>query len=195
MFTLPPALDWSRQQFIRMTVVWDATIYRGYKNPPTINPSPPPQDEKWHSLAFDKTQLDKFPKRGGIYAFIYRYSCLGFPEQGVVLYVGEAGNLYNRFKGHFRTSEKGALGISPERPLPDHEERLKYLFSTFEGLTVRYRVIDATQKERREFERTLINLLDPPFNWKNRPKPTENPVVGQRPRIPVKEGVSFTAFS
>ena len=194
MLTLPPALDWPRQQFIGIRVIWDATIYRTYNDPPVMHPSPPPIDTEWHGLPFGEGQVDKFPQRSGLYAFTYKYSCLGFPEQDMVMYIGEAGNLRTRLKQHFETSQKGPPATSLERPLRGSDERLRHLFSTFEGLIVRYRVINATPKERRALERALISLLDPPFNWQHRPKPTGVPAVGPTGPIPVKEGKLTSAF-
>ena len=110
------------------------------------------------------------------------------------MYIGEAGNLHDRLKEHFETSQKGPTTVSLERPIPIHEERLRHLFTTFETLTVRYHVIKATQDERKTLERTLICLLDPPFNLNHRPKPTGVPTVGSKYPLAMKAAKKTSLF-
>ena len=195
MLTLPQALDWKRQSYIRLRVTWEAATYRHYQDQLIITPELGAGENEWFSLPFADGQLDKFPTRGGFYAFTYKYACLGFPEQDIVLYIGETNNLRERLGNHMGKRQEASQGITPVRPLPAHTDRLKYLFSTFEPLTVRFCPIKLNQKERRELERILISLLDPPFNLKHRPTPVGEPIVGKLYTIQVKEGTGTSAFT
>ena len=194
MLKLPQALDWKRLSFIGNRVTWEAKTYERYRDQPVVQPDQAASGTTWNCLPFEAVQIDKFPTRGGMYAFTYTISCLGFPEQDVVMYVGEAQNLRNRLDRHLKTSREGSENTNSIRTLDRDVDRLRYLFSTFKGLTVHYCPMDLTQKDRRELERNLISLLDPPFNVIHKPAPRGEPIV-RRKRFLAKAGNTAPAFA
>ena len=53
------------------------------------------------------------------------------------------------------------------------------MFSSFPNLDVLYRTLSLSEHERKELERNLISLLDPPFNWQHRARPRTKPIIGR----------------
>ena len=179
METKPQALDWTRLNHTGTRIVWEAATYRHFKDPSSDGSSPPTSSRAWVSLPFEKAHVDKLPEGGGIYAFAYTYRCLGFPEQEIIMYVGEAENLRARLGQHIGTIQGTRRNTSTAPSLGTHTGRLRHLFLTFENLTINYCAMNLPEDERLELERNLISLLDPPFNWKHRPRPKLAPTVGR----------------
>lgn len=194
METKPQALDWKRLNHIGTGIVWEAATYRHFKDPLTAGSAPAASGREWVSLPFEKSQVDKLPQGGGIYALAYIYKCLGFPEQEIIMYVGEAENLRSRLGNHIDTAQGTRRNTSKDRSLRTHKDRLSHLFLTFEHLTMRYCAMNLREDQRLELERNLISLLDPPFNWKHRPRPTLAPTIGRPGSILTKPGDATPAF-
>ena len=188
-------LDWKRLQHIGTSITWEADTYNHFKAKPDDSQNPTATEMEWHSLPFEEVQLDKFPERPGVYAFTFKYLCLGFPEREIILYVGEAENLRSRLEQHVKLAKVELQNINQIRPVKTHTKRLKYLFSTFEGLAVRYCAVNATEEERMNLEKDLIGLLDPPFNWLHRPRPTREPTIGRPGTILINPAAATPAFA
>ena len=104
MLKLPQALDWTRLDHIGTRIAWTGVTYNHLKSEPTASSNPTANGTEWHRLPFHPVQLDKFPQRSGVYAFAYTYLCLAFPEQEIILYVGEAENLHSRLHDYITES-------------------------------------------------------------------------------------------
>ena len=193
MSTQPLPLDWKVQPHISSRIMWDASVYRHFKASGSVSLSPTPSDPPWYCLRFEPNERDKFPERDGIYAFTYTHKSLGFPTQEIVLYIGEAENLRKRFRTYFDALENGV--ISSNDPPNTYPGRIGFMVSTFRNLYVRYRTLDGDKPLRKQLERNLIGLLDPPFNWMHRARPKMAPIFG-RPgsTIPVKPKTKQSAF-
>ncbi len=177
MLRLPQPLDWNRLRHLSTQITWQADTYQYFERDPIRTGEITEPGTEWESLPFDESQLGKFPERGGFYAFSFTYACLGFPKQEIILYVGEAANLRNRLSQHFETAKTKPKALANADQLTDHTSRLAHLFTTFQQLTVRYCAITLPQEERRDLERNLISLLDPPYNLRSRAKPARVPVI------------------
>ena len=186
-------LDWARLNHIGTRITWEDATYQHFKDQASTNTAPAASGMGWIYLPFESVHLDKLPELSGIYAFSYTYRCLGFPEQQIIMYVGETGNLRDRLKQHMGTAEGTHEGNQAARPDP-HADRLRYLFSTFQNLTMIYHTLNVTQDERWDLERNLINLLDPPFNWKHRPRPGTAPTIGRPGKILTNPRAAAPAF-
>ena len=151
-----PPIDLNRARHVSARITWAAEVYQHYiGGHPAIEPP-------WRCLPFDIPQLDKLPPRSGLYAITYKYQCLGFTEQEIVMYIGEADNLQSRFVNEYKaiaTSNpvENTQSANPKR----RQDRLQHLFTKFDNLLVHYCTTEASQEERRSVERELIGLLDP----------------------------------
>ena len=177
MLELPQPLDWNRLRHLSLQIMWQADTYKHFEKDPVDREKVAEPGTEWQSLPFEEIQLDKFPARGGLYAFSFSYACLGFPEQEIIMYVGEAANLRSRLSQHFETARTVPQPLESADQLTDHASRLAHLFTTFKGLMVRYCAVTLSPSERRDFERNLISLLDPPYNRKSRARPGLRPVI------------------
>ena len=194
MLTSTQPLDWARLSYVGSRITWTAATYQHLRSKLAVSSDPTKSGTEWYRLPFEPVQLDKLPTRSGIYAFAYTYLCLGFPEQEIILYVGEAGNLQNRFKGYFREREKELGDIGVDNPPKSHEERLRLMFSWYQNLNVLFCTPSIALKQRRELERNLISLLDPPFNWNHRVKPKTRPIIDRLGPISVTPLPKRAAF-
>ena len=190
MLTSPQPLDWNRLPYISDSIIWTSQTYRQLSERFASNSTPQAGVMDWHQLPFEKVQLEKFPERGGIYIFTYNFRCLEFLDQRMLLYLGEAGNLRARLDRHWRISQ---LAEASGRPL--HEKRLWTLFTSFNNLLVTYCTLDIPQDERKDLERQMIGVLDPPFNWVHRARPRRQGLVGRPGAISFSAGAARPAFA
>ena len=178
MLTSPNKLDWTKLRLYGSSIVWTPEVYQEFDIQLASTTNPSIGRIEWHQLPFEPAQEDKFPQRGGIYILTYNYRCLASLPQEVVLYLGESGNLRTRMKQHLeeaKQSRQARTGLV--RKAATYEERMRLLFASLDTPMVRFCTLDLPQDERRDLERGLIGLLDPPFNREHRPKPKGQPMV------------------
>ena len=165
-------LNWNRAPHVSARITWTAEVYEHLSGEcPAIEPP-------WRSLPFEVVHLDKLPPRSGLYAITYAYQCLGFPKQEIIMYVGEADNLQSRFSEYKSIASANPIRKAQQAKPQNRRLRLRYLFTKFDKLSVQYCTTEASQEERKNAERELISLLDPPFNWRHRPNPITEPTIG-----------------
>lgn len=194
MMTQPIPVDWTRIDQIGTRIVWENAAYQHFKDGPEVNPAPTTGGAAWIRLPFEPVHVDKLPELGGLYAFSYTYRCLGFLEQEIIMYVGEAENLRTRLNQYMGIANGISGGNSPATRPRTRIERIRHLFSTFQDLAMLYRTLNLTQDERRALERNLINLLDPPYNWQHRPSLRARPTIGRPGTILATSGDATPAF-
>ena len=194
MTTSPLPIDWSLLQHIGSRITWTATTYQHFGTNLAVSPSPTPPESGWYRLPFEPVQLDKLPERQGLYAFVYTYLCLGFPEQQIVLYLGETENLRNRLGNYNIQIQKRTGKAKIDNLANTREERLDLMFSQFHDLELLYCTLELTKWERKHLERNLIRLLDPPFNWHHRAIPKIPPIIGRPGGISTRTGQRRPAF-
>ncbi len=197
MATQPQPLDWTRLNHIGTRITWEAQTYQHFKDQVKTSPAYSASGLDWVCLPFESAHMDKLPVAGGIYAFSYTYGCLGFPEQKIIMYVGETENLrsrLNEYMGIYIGISEGIPEDDPAARPNRRNDRLRHLFSTFEKLEMLYCTLNLTEDERCDLERNLINLLDPPFNWAHRPKPKRAPTIGRPGTILTNPTVATSAF-
>ena len=195
MLTAPRPLDWTLQSYIDRSVIWHPQVYNGFREAPGFASQLRPQSLHWHTLPFEEAQLDKISQQGGIYVLMRRYECLDSLHQEIILYLGEATSLRARLRKHLDSAREPLKDSQLLSDFGRHPDRLKLLFELFQPLVIRYCTLDASQEERRELEKQLIGLLDPPFNLKHRPVPRGQPLLGRPGRIPARAGSPQPAFS
>ena len=195
MLTSPQPLDWSLQAYIGPSLVWHPRVYDNFEGLPESTSHPEGQQLKWNVLPFEEAQLDKIPQRGGIYIMLHQHEYLATGKQDIILYVGEATNLRERLRQHIEMAQESALDSQPHDDPKTHSERLKLLFRLFASLKIQYCTIEFAQDERRQLERQLIGLFDPPFNINHRPTPKGHPMLSRPGALGVVTGTEQPAFS
>ena len=192
MLTSPQPLDWKLQSYIDTSILWHPRVYSNFGGPPEFTSQPHPQPLNWNILPFEEVQLDKIPRREGIYLIIHRYECLDSLQLNLTLYVGEATNLRERLRKHMDTARQSTNDLkSPTL----HRDRLKLLFRLFHSLSIQYCTLKSTQEEREDLEKQLIGLLDPPFNKKHRTVPRGQAILMRPGTIFANPGKPRPAFS
>ena len=93
---------------------------------------------------------------------LHRYEHLAAVKQDIILYLGEATNLRDRFRQHLATARQSAQESQLPSDPKTHTERMKLLFKLFTSLKIQYCTLEFSQEERRQLERQLIGLFDPP---------------------------------
>ena len=178
MLISPQALDWNRLPRIGDRIVWTSETYGHFSRRFASASVPEAGAMDWQELPFEESQLDKIPRRGGIYLFTFTFHCLEFLRQDMILYLGEAGNLQTRVGQHWLTSRAALESGQSTNPV-NHDQTMKLLFASFRNLMVSFCALNIPQDERRALERQMIGVLDPPFNWHHRPRPSGQPMVGR----------------
>ena len=194
MLIAPQPLDWDSQAHIGATTVWYPGVYDRFQGAPAFSSQSSPQALHWEQLPFEEAQLDKIPEQSGLYLIFRGFDCLGLTDREYILYIGESGNLRARLKRHLdsaRDIPDGHYVPNPSR----HSDRMRSMFALFESLTLYFCPVNCTADERKELEKQLIGLLDPPFNWRHRPRPKHNPLIRRPGTIPVQASSPSPAFS
>ena len=194
MLTVPQPLDWELQSYMDRSVIWHPRVYKNFSESPEFATHSRSQSLHWYSLPFEEAQLEKFPQREGIYLVIHRYMCLDSLHHDLILYLGEATDLRARVRQHWKTAQQ-PTDDSLLRNAGRHADRLKLLFEVFDPLAIQYCTLEASQDERRQLERQLIGLFDPPFNVRHRPTPQGEPLLKLVGRIAAHPGTPQPAFS
>ena len=195
MLTSPQPLDWDVQAHVGYSIVWHPTVYRNFEGQPESTSHPRPNPVDWNRLPFEDAQLDKIPPREGIYMMVHRYEHLAAVQHDIVLYLGEATNLRDRLRQHLVTARQSDQDSQiPENP-SRHSDRMKLLFRLFSSLTIQYCTLEFSQEERRQLERQLIGLFDPPFNLHHRAVPRGRPLLGRPGTMKAVPGRPQPAFS
>ena len=195
MLTSPQALDWNRLPHISNRIIWTSETYQQLSGRFVSTSAPHAGVMDWRRLPFESSQLDKFPNGGGIYIFTFTFNCLEFFEQEMVLYLGEAESIQNRMRQHWQTSQGRAPQISASGQRSTHLQRMGFLFSSFQKLKVSYCVLGISADERKELERQMIGVLDPPFNWEHRDLTPLIVSEASRVQLPLQHTPSATCRS
>ena len=195
MLTSPQPLDWSLQAYIGPSIVWHPGVYGNFEGRPESTTRPQGQELRWIVLPFEDAQIDKIPQRGGIYMMFHQHKYLASAQQDIVLYIGEATDLRDRLNEHLKMARKSAEDSQPHDDPKTHNDRLKLLFKLFPSLTIHFCILEFSQEERKQLERQLIGLFDPPFNLHHRPAPRGRPMVSRPGALSVVTGREQPAFS
>lgn len=112
----------------------------------------------WQTVKFDPSSKDAIPSAMGVYMFVLesREPQLVNGQHSYVMYVGQAGNLRERFSGYFRYPKSTKPTDQRKRIMVlIWQERLQFHFFETPGFT---------KEELTAIEFDLINMTVPPMN-------------------------------
>lgn len=169
----PGSLEWRSQAFLDRSTVWIDNVYRHFETNLQVGPPRRLISLSWHKLPFDDTQVVKIPKSSGLYMFLSEHRIWSAFSFTVVLYVGETSSLQRRFNQYLNEEIRVERQRVPSRisDLPEEERVISALFTYYSRLTFCFCEVDADNNDRKELERQLIGVFDPPINSYSRPNP------------------------
>ena len=168
----PGSLAWRSQAFLDRSTIWIETVYQHFQTRPQVGPPRRSISPRWHKLPFDDTQVVKIPKSSGLYMFLSEHEIWSTFCFTAVLYVGETRSLRRRFNQYLEKKSRVVKQSIPSIISPAEEERgISALFAYYSRLTFCFCEVDVYENDRKELERQLIGVFDPPINSYSRPNP------------------------
>ncbi|EBU9877570.1 hypothetical protein DM338_24025, partial [Salmonella enterica subsp. enterica serovar Livingstone] len=113
---------------------------------------------EWKKVSFSLDARDCIPKEKGVYAFAIDIGDSKLPVTSYILYIGKAGDLnsqntlWNRYYDYIKTQRRN------DRP------RIHEMLNLWKNHLSYYYAVVSNDQSTGELEKTLLNILIPPYN-------------------------------